>query len=151
MYYEGAKYVRYCFRYYAKEELPEKINHIEFTRYKIENGIMVPIDKSKNTIELYLIKYFNFVRDSQEYENPSNIIFASPCNAVYQSVNREDEREYCVSCAELMRYLCVEIRAQKDIYNVDDDSQAMEISPKYFEDLYYCALYELYLTFGMDI
>ena len=51
-----------------------------------------------------------------------------------------------------MRYLCSQFRdlcLDGSLY-CNSYSDAIEIEPEYYEDLYYCAIYELYITFGQE-
>jgi hypothetical protein len=86
-------------------------------------------------------------------KNPDNIIFPSPCDMIYDIAVGDDEQKYCFWMAHLMRYLCAHIRLTKNenSFYQNSYSQAIEINEQFFEDLYYCAVYELYITFGKNL
>lgn len=153
MYYDNAKYVRYCYDYYGKEPISFDTSFkIQFMDYNITENTMVPWVTRRASYYSYVNHYFHFLDDLQKYENPHNIKWPLPCDFLYNKVVNEDENIYCYWSAEQMRCLCSFIRERNYEHSLyrTSYSQAIEISPEYFEDMYYCALYELYITFGKE-
>lgn len=153
MYYDNAKYVRHCFDYYGKDAISFNTSlKFQFMDYNIRDNVMIPWTVRNSSYYSYVNHYFHFFNDLQNYENPNDIKCQSPCDLLYNKIINEDENIYCYWSAEQMRYLCSFMREwhyEHSLYRTSY-SQTIEISPEYFEDIYYCALYELYITFGKE-
>lgn len=152
MYYDDAKYIKRCFSDYGKKELPDIHLLLDFQSYDIRDNKLQPNGIYKCGLSMYLHQYFNYLYDIAHFENPEDISYLKPCNAVYKATKNTEEDIYCYWCANQMRWLCSKIReigCQNSFY-MNSYSQAIELNEKYFEDIYYCAIYELYLTFGKE-
>ena len=152
MYYDDAKYIKRCYSDYGKNELPDISLRLEFPSYDIKDNKLVPRGVYTCTFFTYLCQYFNYLHDIGHFENPEDISYLKPCDAVYETAKSNEEDVYCYWSAHQMRYLCAEFReigCQNSFYK-NSYSQAIELDVKYFEDIYYCAIYELYLTFGKE-
>lgn len=153
LYYDDAKYIKYCFDFYGKNEVPDINDRLEFNDYDIKDENLISRGIFTCTLNMYLNHFFAFKNDSRCYKNPDNIIFPSPCDMIYDIAVGDDEQKYCFWMAHLMRYLCAHIRLTKNenSFYQNSYSQAIEINEQFFEDLYYCAVYELYITFGKNL
>jgi hypothetical protein len=153
MYYDNAKYVRYCFEYYGKENISFDTSfNVKVVDYDIKDNTMVPWRVYSVPFYSYVNHYFHFFENVQKYKNPDEITTPSPCDVVYSTFVNADEKVYCYWCAEQMRCICSFLREwhyENSLYR-NSYSQAIEIHPEFFEDIYYCALYELYITFGKE-
>ncbi len=154
LFYDNAKYIKACIELFGKNEIPCIEEKIKYEDYLIENGTLVSLGEAPYTLYDYISSFFKYRRDIKKYKNPNNIQFIKPNDLIHAIANEYKNREiYCYWNAQLMRYLCAVLRAngcEKGL-NTSTYSQAIEIEVKYFEDLYYCALLELYTTFSQVI
>lgn len=136
--------------HFGSKQLPEINSEFELIFYNIQNGKIEPKEILTCSLCSYINHYLHFVEDIKNYDNYKNIELTPPCDYVYEIAVSEENDIYCYWCAELMRYLCSFLRDEErnTSFFRNSYSQAIEIVPEYFEDLYYCAIYELYLTFG---
>lgn len=151
LFYDNAKHVKECFDYYRKNELPEVDQTVEYLDYRIKENEMVPWKGSHCDLFNYIYRYLNYLSDIKIYSNPNEINYIEPCDWVYEKALSESGEVYSYWMAILMRYVCCAIREKSCSEYISSHnfySQAIEIFPVYYEDIYYCALFELYDTFG---
>ena len=69
---------------------------------------------------------------------------------IYEKALADGREAYSFWMAMLMRDICSVIREKGCLESISKSfySQAIEITPTYYEDVYYCALLELYTAFG---
>jgi|GEM_PF-4401708 len=150
LYYDNAKYITRCFNYFSNEQIPSIDDKIfEFQDYHIDKNSMINRDICSCGLYLYVSRWLNFCEDLKKYKNPNSIEMTAPCDYIYELFAGADEKTYCYWNARLLRCLCSLLREYKqdDCIVSASYSPAIELSTDYFEDLYYCALYELYLTY----
>lgn len=150
LFYDNAKYVKECFDYYRKDELPEVDETIEYPDYQIKGNEMVPWGLSHCKLYNYIYRYLNYLSDIKIYSNPQGINYIEPCDLIYEKASADGREAYSYWMAMLMRYICSVIREKGCVGSISQSpySQAIEITPTYYEDVYYCALLELYTAFG---
>ena len=152
MFYDNAKYVTRCFEYYSKKVIPNIDVEFSIPDYSVRDSEMLFRKVCTTDMYIYISRFFNYLEDINIYNNPQNIEMIPPCDYVYELAVDKDTETYCRLCTEQMRYLCSELRS------LDLDSSickspygaVVDIQPKYYEDLFYCAAYELYMTFGKE-
>jgi len=160
MFYEGAKYVKRCIKYYHKEKLPQVEEYeIEYQDYNVINGELKKyglFPTTSRSLYLYIDRYLKYLIDIENNSNPDGIQLNPPCDIMMEKFRKCDEKECCYLSAQMMRYLCSNLycyneenRIRINRY-VDESSNELIIDLKldYYEDLYYAALYELFLTYG---
>lgn len=155
LFYDDGKYVRYCYDYYRKNKIPCNELEFSFPDYHVDRAEdkMIFRKDYKCGLYMYASLYFNYINDVQVYKNLENIEMKPLFQVVYDEIINMDSEHYSYWCAMLMRYTCANLRKQGCEYSLTDNpyGEGIELEVKSFEDAYYCALYELYLTFGKDL
>lgn len=151
LYYDNAKYITRCFDYYSDEKIPNIDTEIFVVQdYDFRKNPPIVRDIYKCGLYFYIGRWFDFSNDIKNYESLKEIQMIPPCDYIYELFSGEKEMIYCHWNAQLLRYLCHYLRDYKP--NACDHvitlySPTIELNVDYFEDLYYCALYELYITY----
>ena len=154
LFFDDAKYVQQCFFHFSKENTPNLDRSIfRYQDYYINNETMTPLSICQSHLHLYISKFLTFSHDKNINNNPSNIEFRPPCDYVYKLSAKKDNKIYCYWNALLMRYLSSALRKHNETTRFVNITYSPVIDTKieYFEDLYYSALYELYLTYGNNL
>lgn len=154
LYYDNAKYITRCFDYYSGDKIPNVDTEIfEVQDYNFRKNPLIIRDVYKCGLYFYIGRWFDFCNDIKKDKALKEIQMISPCDYVYRLFSGENEKIYCYWNAQLLRYLCSHLRNYKPNtydYVSPSYSPAIELNVDCFEDLYYCALYELYLTYCND-
>ncbi len=154
LFYDNAKYTTRCITYFGKDQtLNLDKNIFQFQDYHIENESLIKRKICKCSCYSYCVEFLNLMENSKCFKNPYNISMIPPCDYIYSISADEDEQTYCYWNALLMRYLCCALRKTESPYKLvkGSYSEMIEAFPKTFEDIYYLALYELYLSYGKDL
>lgn len=150
LFYDDGKYIRDCYDYYRKYEIPIDTLEFVFPDYHIDGKQMVFRKNYRCSLYSYIARYFDYIKDICKYDNPQNIEVEAICDIVYKKIVGMDKEIYSYWCTMLMRFLCAQLRNEGCQYSLTQNpyGPVIEIEVESYEDLYYCALYELYLTFG---